>query len=158
MKVSAVLIATLTSTTLALPLVSRQSKTAESTAEMLKGASDFSPKFLSGDFQGVAGALGNMIEGAVSYPFSFFSDLGKGASSVSKRQAQTTSAADSLSEMIKGATEFAPKFLAGDQKGVATALQEMTGGAASFPAGFFADLAKASNGVGAGAPKSPAKE
>jgi hypothetical protein len=157
MKITSPLVAALASTALALPIVERQSSSADALAEMLKGAADFSPKFLAGDPAGVATALGDMVTGAATYPLAYLSELGKtaggkAAGSKAKRQAQPLSSANSLADMLKGATDFAPKYLAGDSKGVTTALEQMLGGAASFTPGFFNDLGKAAAGA-----KLPAK-
>jgi hypothetical protein len=159
MKYSAALVATLASTALALPLVERQSAAAGSIDDMTKGAADFAPKFLAGDQRGVATALGQMLGGAASFTPGFFSDLGKAAGSVKeKREAQTSSSASSLADITKGAFDFAPKFLAGDQRGAASALGQMWGGAVSFPPSVFSDLEKASQGAAKAVPKPPTKE
>jgi hypothetical protein len=63
-----------------------------------------------------------------------------------KREAQSSSAAASLADMTKGASDFGPKFFAGDQKGAATAFGQTMGGVESFTPGYFSDLAKASPG------------
>jgi hypothetical protein len=178
MKVTSSLVAALASTALAFPIVERQSNPADvsapalsaanSLADMLKGATDFAPKFLSGDSKGVANALEQMKGGAASFTPGFFNDLGKavGGKPPAKRQAPAAapgglSSSNSLADMLNGAAQFSPKFLAGDSQGVATALAQMLGGAASFTPGFFSDLAKASqNGATAipQAPKSSTKE
>jgi hypothetical protein len=88
-----------------------------------------------------------MLGGAASFTPGFFSDLAKaaGTSGKTKRDPQTPSlsSSDSLNSMLSGASNFGPKFLAGDAKGVADALNGMIWGATSFTPGFFSDLAKA---------------
>jgi hypothetical protein len=141
MKYSGALVATLAFTAVALPLVERQSAAA-SLADITKGASDFAPKFLAGDRKGAATALGQMFGGAASVAPNVFSDLAKAAGLKEKREVQMSSVAASLADITKGASDFPPKFLAGDQKGAAAALAQMFGGVASVAPGVFSDLAK----------------
>jgi hypothetical protein len=158
MKFTSTLLAALASTAVALPTVKRQApSSANSLADMLKGATGFSPAFLAGDSKGVANALGQMTGGAASFTPGFFNDLGKtaGAKPPTKRQAPAAagmSTSTSIQDMVNGAAAFSPKVMAGDSQGAATALAQMLGGATSFTPGFFSDLLKAGGSVAASPP------
>jgi hypothetical protein len=171
MKASTVIFALVAPVVLASPLSRRDPPTPPKAAAglstqgsidaMTAGAAGFGPAFLAGDAKGVLDALNGMLGGAATFTPGFFSDLAKASQASQAAQASSapkstpsvpskrdqldpppTSAA-ALGSMIQGATSFAPKWLAGDSKGVADAIAAMTNGAASFTPGFFNDLGKA---------------
>jgi hypothetical protein len=60
----------------------------------------------------------------------------------------------SINDMTQGAAKFPTMVLNGNQQGAAAALAQIFRGAASFPQGFFGDMAKGySQGAPQGAPR-----
>jgi hypothetical protein len=173
MKTTSLLIAFAATSAIAAPLVQRdppKSSSADAINSMTTGATNFGPAFLAGDAKGVLDALNGMLGGAASFTPGFFNDLAKAsAASAAAAPAQAQGArgliednqsstkevkadqpqpatAGSLNSMFSGASNFAPKWLAGDSKGVAEALNGIISGATSFTPNFFSDLAKANGG------------
>jgi hypothetical protein len=77
MKFSLALILAAAMSAAAIPLPqSVPASPSQSLEQMLHGATQFSPNFLSGNFAGVATNLGEMVVGAATYPITFLSSLG----------------------------------------------------------------------------------
>jgi hypothetical protein len=166
MKTSSILVAFAATGAIASPLFKRDppapkaASSADSINAMTTGATNFGPAFLAGDAKGVLDALNGMIGGAATFTPGFFNDLAKAAAASASAQGTSgpvktetpsrdvkadgpqAATSGSLNSMVSGASDFAPKWLAGDSKGVADALKGMISGAASFTPNFFSDLAK----------------
>jgi hypothetical protein len=64
------------------------------------------------------------------------------AAPVAQRQNNSPSMEQSIQDMTQGAANFPTLLMSGNSQGAASALAQLLTGAASFPGGFFADMAK----------------